>query len=218
MRNFYRQAAPSNLASQWSPHSPSSKISTIGAEGKPKIRVGFASKVLLSDHSISRLLRSTICSLASRFRSSIEVFVIVLDPHMSPAALLKYRHKLPLTEEDPVQLVEGGGTLESARNAVLRANLDVLVYPAIGMDFVSALLANMRLAQIQGVCHPESTGSSEIDVFFTAKLAEANTLREEIRPADIAIKRTKEPTRRRTWSKWGSWWVLNGRSFCDAEF
>ena len=166
------------------PAAPSSKTpKTMGPEGQPLVRVGFASKVLLSDHSISRLLRSTICKLASRYKSMIEVYVIILDDgQMSPVALLRYCRRAKnadALEDDPVTLVEGGGTLESARNAVLRSNLDVLVYPAVGMDFITTLLANMRLAPVQGAWwgHPETTGSSEVDVFLTAKHAEAGAIK-----------------------------------------
>ena len=144
-----------------------------------RLRVGFASKVLLSDHSISRLLKSTLCDLANNFHTEVELFVVILDPKMSPSPLLKYCHSSRVTGAlpggDSVNLVEGGGTLESARNALLQINLDVLVYPAIGMDFITTLLANMRLAPVQGVWwgHPDSSGSSEIDVFFTSDLAES---------------------------------------------
>ncbi len=53
--------------------------------------------------------------------------------------------------------------------AIREQNLDILIYPEIGMHSANYLLANMRLAPIQcaGWGHPVTTGSSNVDYFLT---------------------------------------------------
>jgi len=53
-------------------------------------------------------------------------------------------------------------------DAVLADALDVLVYPDVGMDTASYLLAGMRLAPVQcaGWGHPVTTGQANIDYFI----------------------------------------------------
>jgi len=52
---------------------------------------------------------------------------------------------------------------------IAEAELDVLVYPEVGMDCNIYLLATLRLAPVQcaGWGHPVTTGSSEIDYFLS---------------------------------------------------
>ncbi len=53
--------------------------------------------------------------------------------------------------------------------AVRRDDLDILVYPELGMGAVSFALGSLRLAPVQcaGWGHPVTTGLPEIDVFFS---------------------------------------------------
>ncbi|HEX9395651.1 MAG TPA: tetratricopeptide repeat protein [Burkholderiales bacterium] len=62
---------------------------------------------------------------------------------------------------DPRQWVE----------AIERQELDVLIYPEIGMDSVTQKLASLRLAPIQAVAwgHPETSGVPTIDYFLSSE-------------------------------------------------
>ncbi len=61
-----------------------------------------------------------------------------------------------------------GGVLKVAE-AIRAQNADVLIYPEVGMGTMNYLLTNMRLAPVQCAAwgHPVTTGSSQIDYFFT---------------------------------------------------
>ena len=65
-------------------------------------------------------------------------------------------------------VVARGTTLEIAKTIVER-ELDILIYPEIGMASLNYLLANMRLAPLQCAAwgHPVTSGSNLIDFFFT---------------------------------------------------
>ncbi len=62
------------------------------------------------------------------------------------------------------------GGLEVKAKKVLADQLDILVYPEVGMEGEVQLLANLRLAPIQiaGWGHPVTTGSSVIDYFLSS--------------------------------------------------
>jgi protein O-GlcNAc transferase len=64
--------------------------------------------------------------------------------------------------------VQRGGVLQVAE-AIRAQHADVLIYPEVGMGTMNYLLTNMRLAPVQCAAwgHPVTTGSSQIDYFFT---------------------------------------------------
>ena len=68
------------------------------------------------------------------------------------------------------------GMLISNRELVLQQNLDVLVFPDIGMDTKTAMWGGARLAPVQ-VCfwgHPTTTGMHSMDYFVTSDSFEPN--------------------------------------------
>ena len=77
-----------------------------------------------------------------------------------------------------------GTDVLTAAQIIANQNLDVILYPEIGMDTIGKALACLRLAPLQAVSwgHPETTGIPTIDVYLTAKLLEpddANNLYSE---------------------------------------
>ena len=64
-----------------------------------------------------------------------------------------------------------GQNLDVAVKAILSKNLDVLIYPEIGMERLSTQLAAMRLAPTQMVSwgHPETTGLPTLDYYLSAE-------------------------------------------------
>jgi protein O-GlcNAc transferase len=58
--------------------------------------------------------------------------------------------------------------------AIQRAELDVLIYPAIGMDPLSSQLASLRLAPVQVTTwgHPETSGLETIDYYLSGESLE----------------------------------------------
>ncbi|MES2585367.1 MAG: tetratricopeptide repeat protein [Pseudomonadota bacterium] len=67
-------------------------------------------------------------------------------------------------------------TLGDSTKAILEKQLDVLIYPEIGMDPLSCKLANLRLAPLQMASwgHPETTGLPTIDYFISAQDLESS--------------------------------------------
>ena len=70
--------------------------------------------------------------------------------------------------------VGGGRSTGEWRDRILSDGPDVVLYPEIGMDPMSARLGAMRLAPLQCVSwgHPETTGFATIDVFLSNALME----------------------------------------------
>jgi predicted O-linked N-acetylglucosamine transferase (SPINDLY family) len=66
---------------------------------------------------------------------------------------------------------EGAGSLKRWVEAICARRLDVLVYPEVGMDSMTARLASLRLAPVQACSwgHPETTGLPSIDYYLSAE-------------------------------------------------
>jgi CRISPR-associated protein Csy1 len=67
------------------------------------------------------------------------------------------------------RFVQTGTDIRQIAAAIRADDLDILVYPQLGMDGRDGLLATLRLAPIQCAAwgHPETTGSDLIDYFFS---------------------------------------------------
>lgn len=67
-------------------------------------------------------------------------------------------------------------SIKRAAEIIVNQNVDVLLYPEIGMDTTSKALACLRLAPVQAASwgHPETTGLPTIDFYLSAQLLEPN--------------------------------------------
>lgn len=161
------------------------------------IKVGFAS-THFHDHSIGRILFESIYSLFKYQRDEayyelngvaylIEIFVFEIDSSIvlsttkdesgGETTRIVSKRDDDITRgfetvfgDHYIRIVQGMSTegLHSIRGAIASQKLDVLIYPDIGMDFVTYLLAFSRLASVQAVWwgHPITTGSLQIDYFW----------------------------------------------------
>lgn len=136
--------------------SPLAKRNTDGT----RLRVGFAS-AFFHVGTAGRYFRSWLTDLA---RERFEVFVYHLYPGLDDiASEIKARAD---------RFVEFGGSRArpSVIAHVIRDDaLDVLVYPELGMDHTSFVLAALRLAprQLAGWGHPVTSGHTTIDGFIS---------------------------------------------------
>lgn len=129
-----------------------------------RIRVGFISQFLRSQHSIGKVARGLIAELS---REHFEVYVLNLPP---------------VAPDDTNQSIRAHcdhwlsvkGTLAEARAQIGALLLDVLFYQDIGMEPFSYLLAQARLAPVQCVSygHPDTTGIPNMDYYISNDLYE----------------------------------------------
>jgi predicted O-linked N-acetylglucosamine transferase (SPINDLY family) len=129
-----------------------------------RIRIGFASS-FFSDGTCGRYFRSWIADL-DRTRSRSSSTTCAATPHLPAAAVGACR---------PRADVSGTALVPSAIAPAIRADaLDVLVYPELGMNAPTFVLAALRLAPIQCAAwgHPVTSGHATIDAFFTCAAME----------------------------------------------
>jgi predicted O-linked N-acetylglucosamine transferase (SPINDLY family) len=79
-------------------------------------------------------------------------------------------HETQFAKKRAVTFEMGQRDLAQWVDCILGQSLDVLIYPEIGMDPMTARLASLRLTQVQVVSwgHPETSGLPTIDYFLSA--------------------------------------------------
>ncbi|RFC32574.1 MAG: putative O-linked N-acetylglucosamine transferase, SPINDLY family [Candidatus Nitrotoga sp. SPKER] len=130
-----------------------------------RLRIGYLSS-FFRNCTVGMYFRSWITRLD---REQFEIFVYHTRSETDPVtqeiidACDHFRH-----------LVAGIISSGSIANTVLADDLDVLVYPELGMDNTSFLLAAMRLAPVQcaGWGHPVTSGHKNIDYYFSSAAME----------------------------------------------
>ena len=128
-----------------------------------KLRVGFASAQVRSHSVWIAVAKGWIQHLdPSRF----EVHVFHLGRH-SDAETVQAR-------AEATDFVDTPRTLQDWSQAIVDAELDVLIYPEVGMDSLTTQLAAQRLAPVQAVSwgHPHTTGLPTMDLFLSAEFLE----------------------------------------------
>lgn len=117
----------------------------------------------MRSHTIGRLYRGLIANLD---RDKIHVSVLV--PPQATDPIFKF-----ITESagEAVALPENP---QVAQQTIAQKQLDILVFPDIGMVLQTYFLAFARLAPVQCVCwgHPDTTGIDTIDYFVSSELLE----------------------------------------------
>lgn len=129
------------------------------AKSRRPIRVGIVS-AHLHDHSV--------------WHAILKGWFLHLDK--STIKLYAYSLKSLVDAETSIAMANAGkfvqlGSRDHDRwaNAIAEDNLDVLIYPEIGMNGIALQLACRRLAPIQAAAwgHPETTGLPQIDYFLS---------------------------------------------------
>jgi hypothetical protein len=126
--------------------------SELGAGNRQKrIQLGFVSS-LFYDHSIGRIMSEVMLYLHLKHSDLLDLHVIQIRPHGASSAV---------KNEDPIQaaLLQHLGRrfyiiakgVKEIRSDIASMELDVLVFPDIGMDSLSYVLAFSRLATYQVV-------------------------------------------------------------------
>ena len=131
-----------------------------------RVRVGFASAFFI-DGTVGQYFKRWITALD---RAQFEVSVYHLTSRhdaVTDEIIANADHVyFPLRQTDP--------TIDTIAAMIRGDDLDVLIYPELGMDARCMVLAAIRLARVQCAAwgHPVTTGHPTIDHFFTADAME----------------------------------------------
>ena len=137
------------------------------AERRPdRLRIGFVSPYFYR-HSVGRAFLGFVEGL-NRQRFEVRLF---LAPGLAATPRDSFSARFEAAADAFVRLPSG---LEAAAQTIAAAELDVLVYPDLGMDPFTYFLAFWRVAPLQCVCagHPSTTGIDSIDWFLSDASAE----------------------------------------------
>lgn len=128
-----------------------------------KIRVGFAS-AHIHEHSVwNAITRGWVNHMDS---TRFEIHLFKLGPK-SDEETENARRVVAHLEDRPA-------TLSAWVQAIRERDLDVLIYPDIGMNPLTVQLASLRLAPVQAASwgHPETTGLPTMDLYLSAEALE----------------------------------------------
>lgn len=128
-----------------------------------KMRIGIAS-AHVRDHSVWIAIAKGWASKIDR--KKFEIFVFSLSPQSD---------KETLEVKRTADFFDGESkSVEGWIDSIKKSNLDVLIYPGIGMDPLGYQLAALRLAPIQAASwgHPETSGLPEMDFYLSGDALE----------------------------------------------
>lgn len=128
-----------------------------------KIRVGIAS-AHIRDHSVWNAITKGWVRHLDKARFDVWLFQL---GRLSDAETSRARRDAAHFEDRP-------GNLQAWVRAITDAQLDVLIYPEIGMDALTTQLASLRLAPVQAATwgHAETTGLPTMDLYLSAEALE----------------------------------------------
>jgi predicted O-linked N-acetylglucosamine transferase (SPINDLY family) len=152
-------------------NTPTYSLLTATTPSSQKPRIGFLSTNLSSNHTIGKLFRGTITHTN---RELFDVFVFSIDDEYVPDSTD------PACPRDTFIRLASSSPMETLCKTVADCNLDVLLYPDIGMDPTTYFMAHSRLARVQCVSwgHPVTTGLPHMDYFLSDKAFEIEEAQE----------------------------------------
>ena len=146
----------SHLMSRWA---ALNAIHGVFAAPGMKLRIGIVSSQI-RDHSVWNALARGWVEHFDRDRFDVHLF------HLGSLT----DHETAWARSRAQSFDEGLSGLNDWASTIKARGIDVLIYPEIGMDTMTARLASLRLAPVQAVSwgHPETSGLPTIDAFITA--------------------------------------------------
>ena len=135
-------------------------VGTWAAPEGRRIRLGFASSYF-RNHTIGKLYRGLLGALD---RTLLDITLI----HTSPVGKDAVAEEMDALADRSLRLRP---TLAVSQRAIADQNLDILLYPDIGMSRDSYFLAFARLAPVQALSwgHPMTSGLNTLDYFLSAR-------------------------------------------------
>ena len=127
---------------------------------KERIRIGVVSSHIY-EHSVwSAILKGWLQNLNSDF---FEIHIFYIGGFSDQETVM--------AKSISTSFTENLSSAEDWAKVILEKQIDVLIYPEIGMHSLTCKLANLRLASVQVASwgHPETTGLPTMDYFISAK-------------------------------------------------
>lgn len=151
----------------WLPVNPASWVNAVGP-----IRLAIVCGYLYDQSVWTALLRG-LCAHLDRGLIEIHLF----------HTRTKHDRETELARSYAKTYVSGLDSLQGWVDAITAVAPDVILYPEIGMDSISARLAAMRLAPVQVTTwgHPETSGYSTLDFYLSAEALEPDNAQENYR-------------------------------------
>ncbi len=148
------------------------RIPTGSSPAGRRLRIGFAS-AHISDHSVWNAITKGWVNHIDRARFEIHLFQLKNTADLQTDA----------ARSMATHFVDEPTTLTAWVQAIKDSELDVLVYPEIGMDPMTLQLAALRLAPLQAATwgHPETTGLPTMDLYISADALEPANATENYR-------------------------------------
>lgn len=128
-----------------------------------KIKVGIVSHHIHMHSVWDAITKGLILNLDP---DKFETYIFYLGNYVDAETLI--------AQSKATQFFSGAQSLESYVKAISSNEIEVLIYPEIGMHPLTTQLASLRLAPLQLASwgHPETTGLSTIDYYLSAELFE----------------------------------------------
>jgi protein O-GlcNAc transferase len=151
------------LCAAWMAAMPTALPGTDSRTSRGKIRVGIVSSHI-RDHSVWNAITSG--WVYNLDPAKFELYLFQLESECD-SETLNAKRAVAHFEDKPA-------TLTAWVEAIRSNELDVLIYPEIGMDPVTSQLASLRLAPVQAASwgHPECTGLPTMDLFISGDAME----------------------------------------------
>lgn len=142
---------------------PKPHLATSPSTAHQRIKIGIVSADI-GDHSVWHAIIKNIIRHLDKNNFDIYVFYVGT----------RHDTQTQWAKENSTYFINGLHSLTAWRESIIHHCLDVLIYPAIGMDTITLQLASLRLAPTQMVSwgHPETSGLPTIDYYLSGQVFE----------------------------------------------
>lgn len=140
------------------------ELTTFSNIKRPKFRIGILS-CFFKDHSVMHCFMGLILLLAEQ----PDMEIICLTPQTQKD------HVTAQVEAHVDKLVMLSSNIHLDAAAILKQELDLLIYTDVGTDIYTYMMSSLRLAPIQCVLsgHPDTTGIKTLDYYISSVLLES---------------------------------------------
>ena len=147
-----------------------------------KIKIGFVSSTCFTNHSVSDVVKNWIFKINDNF---FEIFIYHVSNELD---------KITKSFKKNFNNFYNNTNIDELINKIYKDELNIIVYPDIGMESKIQILASLRLSPIQCQAwgHPVSSCFHNIDYFISSEFMEINKPKEEYAEKLIKLSNTSQ--------------------------